>query len=169
MEKEQLFLKLMEIASTAKPDKKSGHHKHHEGDGMESSKSQKGEEGRDKKHRDPLKMPPSARSVLTILLREKKLNQRTLAKTANITAQGISDMLKKLEKDGIINKEAGNAYNENIIELTEKGEKLALEIQAKTKVHAEKMFKNFTHEELAMFENMLEKVYQNSKKEENIQ
>lgn len=164
MEKEQLLMKLMEITGSVRP-KKGGRHKHRQ-DESEVCKADK--EDREKKHKDPLRMPPSAKSVLTILLKEKKLNQRTLAKNTNITAQGISDMLKKLEKDELIIKETGNAYNENFIELTSKGEELAIEIKKQTKAHAEKMFQNLTMEELAALESILEKISQNNSNDESL-
>lgn len=73
--------------------------------------------------------------------------------------------MKKLEKDGIITREEGNAYNENLVVLTEKGEELAIKIQEKTRENAEKLFKNCTAEELSMLENILNKMCENAREE----
>lgn len=147
MDKQQLLLKLHDIGANIRPDRKDappfkgGCHNHG--------------------HED-FKMPPSAGKILTVLFKEEKMNQRTLAKSTNITAQGVSDVLKKMESRDLVVKVAGEACNENFIILTEKGKKIATDMDVKSKAHAERIFASFSVEEMCQLESLLEKIYQNT-------
>lgn len=147
MDKQQLLLKLHDIGANIRPDRKD----------VPLFKDNCHNHG----HED-FKMPPSAAKILTVLLKEEKMNQRTLAKSTNITAQGVSDVLKKMASRDLIEKVAGVAYNENFIILTEKGKKIAMDMDVKSKAHAERLFVNFSADEMCQLETLLEKIYQNT-------
>lgn len=112
---------------------------------------------RDMKNYD-VKLSPSARSLLYTLLEEDCLNQRTIAKKLNITAQGVSDIVKKLETLELIIKESGEVYNENFIKLTKNGRVLAKEIDKKADLYSKQFFENFTDEDISLFSELLDKI-----------
>lgn len=105
-----------------------------------------------------VKLSPSARSLLYTLLEEDCLNQRTIAKKLNITAQGVSDIVKKLETLELIIKESGEVYNENFIKLTKNGRVLAKEIDKKADLYSKQFFENFTDEDISLFSELLDKI-----------
>ncbi len=111
--------------------------------------------------KDALKMPPSARGVLRLLQQEETLNQRTIAKTLHLTAPAVSDAVKKLEQRGLLTRVHGALNNEYHLTLTEKGRDIAAQVSEKERLHAEKLFSNFTQEELDTLHMLMEKLYQN--------
>ncbi|MFI3227173.1 MAG: MarR family transcriptional regulator [Clostridia bacterium] len=156
MDKKQLLIKFLGVMQDSKPDGKRKHRRKH------NDEECKNHECRDEKT-DEIRLPPSAKNTLMVLLEEKNLNQRTLAKRMNITAQGVSDVIKKLEEKELILRHRGEVYNENIIELTEKGEQTAKILDERTKIHSESLFENFTEDDLAKFDELLGKL--NKKRE----
>lgn len=151
MDKKQLLIKFLGIMHDARPDGKRRHHRRHEEEPCEN-RVHKPEKP------DEIRLPPAAKNTLMVLLAEKSLNQRTLAKRMNITAQGVSDVIKKLEEKELILRQRGEVYNENIIELSEKGEIVAKVLDEKTKIHAERLFEAFTEQDLIKFHELLEKL-----------
>lgn len=154
MDKKQLLMDMLSVMQNAKIDGK--HHKRHHG-----SKTHEHKKDKPREQSDELRLPPSARNILLILLDDKKTNQRTLAKRMNITAQGVSDVMKKLEQNELILRERGEIYNENIIHLTEKGEKIAKDFDEKVKLRSENLFKDFTQDDLEKLQQLLEKLAKN--------
>ncbi|MFI3206570.1 MAG: MarR family transcriptional regulator [Clostridia bacterium] len=143
MTKKQLLMELLSINHSINPHKKYGHHK---------------ERGEKKIGKEDLRIPPSAKNILLVLLEEKNINQRTISKRMSITAQGVSDVIKKLENKELIVREKGEVYNENIISLTEKGMALAKKIDEQTTACSEKLFENLSDEDLKKFEELLSKL-----------
>lgn len=109
------------------------------------------------------KLPHSARKIIGILHMEGKLNQLTLAKRVNVSAQAISKSIKVLEDEKLIVKEYGNQKNENLIRLTEKGLFLAEDLKKHIKEHQEKIFKNFSDEDIDNLNLLLDKIIENHK------
>ncbi|MFI3226095.1 MAG: MarR family winged helix-turn-helix transcriptional regulator [Clostridia bacterium] len=105
-----------------------------------------------------IKIPPTARTLLVFLLDETNTNQRALAKYLGITAQGISDVLTKLEQQGLVSRQRGEVYNENYIILTEKGKLYALDFDTKVNEHSENLFKNFSEQDVSNFHDLLSKL-----------
>ncbi|MFI3175109.1 MAG: MarR family transcriptional regulator [Bacillota bacterium] len=156
MEQEILmeFLQLSEMLKTGKKHyKKHGHQKkekeHHEHcHGKEDGK--KG--GR---------MSFATRMTLWLLFTQGSLNQRNIAKSMNISAQAVSEIMKKLLEKEFIRRESGELNNENIITLTEDGEVVAKKIDARMKLLSENIFNEFTAEELETLARLLDKMQKN--------
>lgn len=110
------------------------------------------------KNPNGIKLTPSTRTIILALLEKGSQNQRTLSKKANITAQAVSDIVKKLSENGILSKESGESYNENLITLTQKGVDLAKEIDKTATISSEKMFENFSEKELNDLYLLLDKI-----------
>ncbi len=143
MQKEQLFLKLLRVSDLAKPKRIK----------------KKDEEAR-------LTGNPNIglaeKVILRILLDEKKINQRTIAKKMKISAQGVSENIKKLIEMEYVYKEQGVSYNENFILLTEKGEKRAQSLHHEFSKDADIFFSgvNLTQEELLILDILLSKMFE---------
>ncbi len=90
----------------------------------------------------------SGRNVLCSLKNNGSTNQRTLAKQMDISAQAVSETVKKLEQGGYITKEGGVQNNENFIALTPRGEEVADVLDRRIKQHAEVVLKNLNEQEL---------------------
>lgn len=183
MTKQEQMMKLFETMDEIRPKGKGGghHHKggchegsHHEGPhhggphhgGPHCGCGHGQEEGKEEcGHRPPRggKMHQSGGKLLHILLREGKLNQRSIASMMNVSAQAVSDLVKKMEHRELICKESGEINNENMISLTEKGREIAQEVESEMKEYAEKLFADFSEEELATLQNIMEKLEKNVK------
>ena len=90
------------------------------------------------------------------------VSQRDLAETLNITPAAVAVTLKKLEKNGLVDRkmaEIDNRYNEVV--LTEKGKKIVKESYKVFKYADEKMFDGFSTEELDAFEGYLNRIKDN--------
>ena len=90
------------------------------------------------------------------------VSQRDLAETLNITPAAVAVTLKKLEKNGLVDRkmaEKDNRYNEVV--LTEKGKKIVKESYKVFKYADEKMFDGFSMEELDAFEGYLNRIKDN--------
>ncbi len=144
MQKEQLFLKLLRISDLAKPKK---------------TKRKKEEE----KCEGVQHIGLSEKIILKILLDEKKLNQRSIARKMKITAQGVSENIKKLIELKYVYKEQGISHNENFILLTEIGEKRAKSVDYEFTKDAETFLGTLTltQEELLILDLLLNKVFDN--------
>lgn len=173
--KQEEMMRLFEVLEEIRPEgkKRRGHEGHppHGGKGKGRcghDRSSHGEEGRcGCGHGRPPHGPeghgihPSSKKLLCILLQEGNLNQRNIANMMNVTAQAVSEMIKKLEAKELITKENGEINNENIISLTEKGREIAEHIDKQTKEYAEKLFRDFTDEECQILHDLMEKLYKN--------
>lgn len=103
------------------------------------------------------KMNPLIGSTLCLLLREGDMNQSAIARHMFVSAQAISEMVKKLETRQLIVRVSGEYNNANIIRLTQLGEETAKEYEESTKEVADSIFGDFTEEELAIFTILLNK------------
>ncbi|MFI3206895.1 MAG: MarR family transcriptional regulator [Clostridia bacterium] len=104
------------------------------------------------------KLSHSHRNMVCLIGENKLINQRSIAKLMNISSQAVSETIKKLEQLDLIEKTIGTQNNENLIKLTEKGERRAALFSKHIKQHADEAFKNFTEDEKETFYNLLEKL-----------
>lgn len=107
------------------------------------------------------KMSFGARNTLLLLLNHERLNQRNIAKMLNISAQAVSEIIKKLLERELINKNNGELNNENIITLTAEGKVIAEKFNIKINLLADNIFKDFSEEEIKILENLITKIQQN--------
>ncbi len=151
------FLQLAEMLKTGKKHyKKHGHHKkeeehrnHHE-DSHKKGERKKG--GR---------MSFATRMTLWLLFKHGSLNQRNIAKSMNISAQAVSEIIKKMLDKDFVHRESGELNNENIITLTEEGMLVAKKIDDRMKLLSDSIFKEFTAEEMDTFCFLLDKMQKN--------
>lgn len=166
MNKQNVLVDFLRISESIRTGKHHRGKKHHKRDVERKSKdidcggkyNDCGNNG-EKFHRR--RMSATSENVLCLLLKEGSLNQRNIAKTMNISAQAVSEMIKKLLDNELINKENGELNNENIITLTEKGVKLANKIDKKMSVIAESIFDDFTQDDMDKFIYFIEKIRKN--------
>ena len=103
--------------------------------------------------------------ILMHLARHDKLpSQKELADCLDVTPAAITVTLKKIEKDGYVEKTLGqdNRYNE--LRITEKGREL---VKKTKKIFSEadsSMFEGFTDDELDIYVSCLEKLQANIRK-----
>lgn len=105
-----------------------------------------------------VKLNHSSKSMLCVLLNNDGINQRNLAGLLSISPQAVSESIKKLESFELIIKENGSQKNENIIFLTDLGKDKAKLLRRKISAHANKVFKDFSDEELSLFFDLLNKI-----------
>ncbi|MGN1156921.1 MAG: MarR family winged helix-turn-helix transcriptional regulator [Agathobacter sp.] len=88
--------------------------------------------------------------------------QKDLEEAFSITGATATNILKVMEKDGVITR-VPMSYDARLkkLELTEKGFHLDEEARANVKRLEEGMKKGFTEEEIALFRNYLDRVTQN--------
>lgn len=104
--------------------------------------------------------------ILMHLARHDKLpSQKELADCLDVTPAAITVTLKKIEKDGYVEKTLGqdNRYNE--LRITEKGREL---VKKTKKIFSEadsSMFEGFTDDELDTYVSCLEKLQENIRKQ----
>ncbi|MFI3238588.1 MAG: MarR family transcriptional regulator [Lachnospiraceae bacterium] len=156
MQKQEQLMKMVEVLESIRPDGKR-----RVKELMKQNKTE--QEGENRKH----KIHPSAKKLLCVLLREESMNQRNIASRMNLTAQAVSEILKKLEGRGFIRKEGGEINNENIVILTQTGEEIARKLEREMHEYAEQIFAGFTEEELKELETLLDKLYLNRIKMKN--
>lgn len=169
MEKKLLLIKLMVVSGGIRQEQRRGHGPHKEGQNHPEESGHhcghpKGPHG----ERGPHKLSPVAQSALCLLSEKGSLNQRTIAKSLNVTGQAVSELVKKLAMHELIRKELGELNNENIITLTEKGAEKAQEINQKLQTMATELFVSFTQEEIDTLFNLLEKINEASKRKETL-
>lgn len=159
MEQQLVLMKLLEVSGSIRQEQRG---KRNRKEGEEHSKS----EGHRGSESGRQKLSPVAQSALCLLAEQGSLNQRTMAKSLNVTGQAVSDLVKKLEAREMIAKEAGEHNNENIISLTEKGTAKAQEVSQKLQTMAAELFSSFTQEEMDVFSSLLEKIKETSGRKE---
>ncbi len=150
--KTELLMDLLQVSELLKSGKK--HHRKRE-------RNHTNKEHQEMEKRKRKKMSFGTRMTLWLLLQEESLNQRTIAKKMNISAQAVSEIIKKLLEQDLIYREQGELNNENIITLTEQGKTLANRIDEKMNRLSEHMLKDFTEEELQTFRMLLQKMNDN--------
>ena len=95
------------------------------------------------------------------------VSQRDLAERLNITPAAVAVTLKKLEKNGLVERtvsESDNRFNQVV--LTEKGKQIVKESHKVFGYADEKMFAGFSQEELDIFEAYVTRIKENLEKEE---
>lgn len=182
MNKQEQMMRLFDTMNEIRPEGKGGrppHERPHHGEGHhgrphhgrgtvecgckhEHGHGECNQEGGHKPPREE-RLHPSGKKLLCILLQEEKLNQRNIAGMMNISAQAVSDLVKKMEHREFILKEQGEINNENMISLTEKGREVAQQADAEIKEHAEKLFQGFSEEEMETLQELVEKLRANIK------
>lgn len=93
------------------------------------------------------------------------VSQRDLAEKLNITPAAVAVTLKKLEKNGFVEKkvqESDNRYNEVV--MTEKGRRIVKESHKLFQSIDEKLFEGFTEEEMDQLNSYLERMIQNAQR-----
>ncbi len=149
MEKEQLFLKLLRVSELAKPKRIK-------------NRKKKDLESNPRPH-----IGLSEKVILRILLDEKRINQRSIAKKMNISAQGVSENINKLIQLEYVYKEQGLSHNENFILLTETGIMRAESLHNEFSNDADNFFANLslTEQELYILDVLLAKIFESYKDE----
>lgn len=156
--KKELLMDLLQVTELLKSGNK--HHRRREGNHKkEQCQEHEGEKGGKRERRK--KMSFGTRMTLWLLLQEESLNQRNIAKKMNISAQAVSEIIKKLVEQELVHKESGEFNNENIITLTEQGKLVANRIDQKMSRLSEHMLKDFTKEELQTFHMLIQKMNDN--------
>ena len=105
-----------------------------------------------------LRLPHSAKKLLTMLYDHEVLNQRTIAKKMNISSQAVSELVKKLIQKELIIKESGLQKNENLISLTPLGKKVAIKLNELIVNHAEMVLKELEDDEVEKLHELLNKL-----------
>ncbi len=151
MEKYLVLTKLFSVSARLSADKMQ-----HE----EAALKAKGEPTPEEKaaREEVKRMSSSARQMLCYLTNNPITNQRTIAKQLNISAQAVSETIKKLQQGGYITKTCGAQNNENIIGLTPKGEEVASKLNSRIRSHAEDVFEQFNEAELEQLDALLSKL-----------
>ena len=104
--------------------------------------------------------------ILMRLARHGKLpSQKELAEHLDITPAAVTGALKKIERDGFVERTIGqdNRYNE--LKITEKGRELVELTRKKFSEVDISMFDGFTEEELLIYIRCLEKLQENIRKQ----
>lgn len=104
------------------------------------------------------KLSPTSKNVLILLLSLGSMNQRTIAKSVDVSSQAVSETIKKLEQNECITKSLGAVNNENIISLTSKGTELAKTLKGRLEKHANYVFENFSDSDLQTLFELLDKI-----------
>lgn len=103
-------------------------------------------------------LPNSGRNLLRRLNEAESMNQRTLAKQMEISAQAVSEVIKKLVQAGFVIKECGAQNNENLITLTPAGKVVAEKLDYRIKEHAAEVLAPLTEKELVTLDGLLTKL-----------
>ncbi len=101
---------------------------------------------------------PTSKNILVLLLSEGSMNQRTIAKSVDVSSQAVSETMKKLLENGNITKSLGAVNNENIISLTEKGKERAKTLKERIEKHANFVFEDFDEKDLETLFVLLDKM-----------
>ncbi len=105
-----------------------------------------------------LKLPHSAKKLLTMLHEHQVLNQRTIAKKMNISSQAVSELIKKLSQKELIIKKHGMQKNENLISLTPLGEQVAVKLNDLIVNHANTALKELDDRDVEKLYELLNKI-----------
>ncbi len=157
-----LLIKFLEVYDfinrEIKQERKKGK-KHHDKEHKcrdHHDKEHHDKEHHDKKHKERLSL--TAINTLRLLIDSENINQRTLSKKLNVTAQAMSETIKKLFENGYVEKINNKVNNENIISLTEKGKERAIHFDKVINNVTEGIFANLEQDEKATLLNLLAKI-----------
>lgn len=100
-------------------------------------------------------LPNSSHNILRLLKEAENLNQRTLATQMGISAQAVSEAVKKLVQCGYVTKVVGAQNNENRIALTQEGREVAEKLDRRIKSHASVVLGSLNQEELMQLDKLL--------------
>ena len=104
--------------------------------------------------------------ILMHLARHGKLpSQKDLARHLDVTPAAVTCALKKIEKDGYIERTLGHDNRYNEIQITEKGRALVQQTRTMFSEVDESMFVGFSDDELETYISCLEKLQANIRKE----
>ena len=104
--------------------------------------------------------------ILMHLARHGKLpSQKDLAKHLDVTPAAVTCALKKIEKDGYIERTLGHDNRYNEIQITEKGRVLVQQTRTMFSEVDESMFVGFSDDELETYISCLEKLQANIRKQ----
>lgn len=104
------------------------------------------------------KLSGAGRAMVAQLYRQGTMNQRAIASAMHITAQAVSETVKKSEQGGFVQKIDGDQNNENLVSLTEIGIEVGEILDARIKNHAEFVFDALSDDELNQFYHLLSKM-----------
>ena len=104
--------------------------------------------------------------ILMHLARHGKLpSQKDLARHLDVTPAAVTCALKKIEKDGYIERTLGHDNRYNEIQITEKGRVLVQQTRTMFSEVDESMFVGFSDDELETYISCLEKLQANIRKQ----
>lgn len=105
--------------------------------------------------------------ILMHLARYEKLpSQKELAEYLNITPAAVTCALKKIEKDGYVERTLGHDNRYNELRITDKGRKLVLETKKLFSEVDSRMFDGFTESDLDAYIAYHERLQSNIKKQQ---
>lgn len=104
------------------------------------------------------KMSLATKNALLVLAKQGNINQRTLSKHLKVSAQAVSEIIKKLEQQELIERRKNKINNENIIIITEKGKEFTARFENVIDVVADNLFQNLSIEEQQILFILLNKV-----------
>ena len=100
-----------------------------------------------------------------LAIREKLPSQKELANHLNITPAAVTGAIKKLEKEGYIERTLGHDNRYNELRITEKGREIVKQTHQLFSEVDSSMFEGFSDDELDMYIACLEKLQANIKKQ----
>lgn len=104
--------------------------------------------------------------ILMHLARDGMLpSQKELAERLDITPAAVTGALKKIERDGYIERTLGHDNRYNELKITEKGRELVKLTRRLFSEADTRMFEGFTDEELSIYISCLEKLQENMRKQ----
>ena len=102
---------------------------------------------------------PGRDRALRILSDSGTITQKIFADKMNIRPSSASDILAKMESEGLITRACHDGDKRNInVTLTETGESLSKEIEIKQQEAVKQMMLSLTSEELSTLENLMNKL-----------
>lgn len=110
--------------------------------------------------KEKVKLSHSMRKLLVLVYHKKQINQRSIALEMSISSQAVSEMIKKLETKGFVEKTNGLQNNENYIVLTPSGCERAIFYEERIKNHADNLLSELSDEEIKTMYELLDKIIQ---------
>ena len=104
--------------------------------------------------------------LMHLARREKCPSQRELAREFGITPAAVTGILKNLERDGYITREAGRDTRYNEITITERGRTVVEESRLGFRRTDEAIFAGFSDEDLEKYVEILERMQENMRRTE---
>ena len=105
------------------------------------------------------------RILMHLACREKLPSQKELAEHLNVTPAAVTGALKKIEKDGYVERTLGQDNRFNELRITEKGKELVKRTHTIFCETDSSMFEGFSDEELDTYISCLEKLQANIRKQ----